>query len=214
MAESESARARAEVGAELANEREIVTRQLKWLTLYLSELSKLEQPGMPIDRVQEVRRLRSFVPHHTQLHASLLQDALISGLYALFETAGWDQKAGDSQKITLEHFIRKLPTDFAPRAAAEKLLKEVRLSSSYAQLCRARGDIISHSNRKTLLAFVDQPTDTMFPDLGIDNLGLLLRKAQQIASAVVDPSADFAIPDFRGVDELFEIVRAAITPSG
>lgn len=197
----------------MADEKEIVIRQLKWLTLYFSELSKLEQPGMPLDEVQEVRRLRSFVLHHTHLHASLLQDALISGLYSLFEKPGRDQKTGDSQKITLEHFIHALPMDFAPRAAAEALLKEVRSSSSYAQLCRARGDIIGHSNRTTLLAFVDQPTDTMFPDLGIDDLGLLLRKAQEIAFGTIGPRADFSIPEFRGVDELFEIVRAAITPS-
>lgn len=196
----------------MADEKGIIIRQLKWLTLYYSELSKLEQPGMPIDKVQEVRRLRSFVLHHTHLHASLLQDALILGLYSLFEKAGWDQKAGDSQKITLEHFTRMLPTDSAPRVAAEALLKEVRASASYAQLCRARGNIIGHSNRTTLLAFVDQPTDTMFPDLGIGDLGLLLRNAQQIAFGVIDPRADFSIPEFRGVDELFEIVRAAITP--
>lgn len=197
----------------MADEKEIVIRQLKWLTLYYSELSKLEQPGMPIDRVQEVRRLRSFALHHTNLHANLLYDALILGLYSLFEKAGWDQKAGDSQKITLEHFARMLPTDSAPRAAAEALLKEVRASASYAQLCRARGDIIGHSNRTTLLVFVNQSKDTMFPDLGIDDLGLLLRKAQQIAVGVmIDPHADFSIPEFRGVDELFEMVRAAITP--
>jgi hypothetical protein len=78
--------------------------------------------------------------------------------------------------------------------------------------CAEHVATIGHSNRKTLLAFVDQPKDTMFPDLGIDDLELLLRKAQQIAFRVIDPLADFSIPEFRGVDELFEIVRAAITP--
>jgi hypothetical protein len=80
--------------AELADERVIIIRQFKFLTLYHSELSKLEQPGMPEDEVREVSRLRSFVRHHTNLHANLLYDALISGLYSLFEKAGWDQKSG------------------------------------------------------------------------------------------------------------------------
>ena len=195
----------------MATEKEIAVRQLKWLTVYLSELSKLEQLGMPVEKVQEARHLRSFVLHHTHLHVSL-HDALISGLYSLFEKAGRDQKTGDSEKITLEHFIRALPTGFAPRVTAEALLKEVRSSSSYAQLCRARGDVIGHSNRRTLLDFVDQPTDTMFPDIGVESLGLLLRKAQQIASMVIDPNADFSIPGFRGVDDLFDVVRLAITP--
>jgi len=167
---------------------------------------------MPVERVQEVRRLRGFVPHHTALHVNLLYDALILTLYSLFEKPGLDQKTGDSVKITLEHFIRSLPADCEPRTTAEKLLKEARSSSIYAQLCRARGDLIGHSNRKTLLEFVDHPSKAMFPDLGIESLGQLLRKAQQIAMAAIHPMIDFGIPGFHGADDLFEVVRAAVTP--
>lgn len=195
------------------DEKEIILRQLKWLTVYHGELLKLEQPGMPLDRQQEVRRLRIFVPHHTALHVNLLMDALVSGLYSVFERPGWDQKTKDSQKITLEHFIQLLPAG-SQKARGEALLKEVRASPHYRELCQVRGEIIGHSNRKTLLAYVGQPADAMFQHVSVDDLGALLGKAREIVLSVIDPYADFSIPEFHGIEELFQVIAAATKTSG
>jgi len=185
-----------------ADEKEIAIAHLTWLTFYSSELSTVQQSGEQIGKVAQI------MEQHRWVYGSLLHDALISGLYSLFEKAAQDQKTGKSQKITLEHFIYELPPDSAHRAAAEALLKAARSSSSYKQLCRARGDVIGHSNRQTLLALRNQPND-MFPAIGVSGLATLLSKAQKIAKIVIDPSAEFFIPGLHGVEDLFDLVRRA-----
>jgi hypothetical protein len=90
-------------------------------------------------------------------------------------------------------------------------LSEVRASPNYQKLCRVRGEILGHSNRKTLLAYLDQ-RDTMFQNVSVDHLGALLRKAREIALTVIDPYADFSMPGFHGVDELFELIVGATRP--
>jgi hypothetical protein len=77
-----------------------------------------------------------------------------------------------------------------------------------------RGEIIGHSNRKTLLAYVGQPADAMFQHVSVDDLGALLGKAREIVLSVIDPYADFSIPEFHGIEELFQVIAAATKTSG
>jgi hypothetical protein len=174
------------------------------LKYYYSELLKLEPPEDSVERRQEAARLRAWAPGHFFLHASLLLDALILALTCILDTPGWDQKAGDSKKSTLMHFVQKLPSD--RKTEAESLLKEVRSSASYAELQKARDRIIAHSDREMLLDYVGQPARQAFPNLTLDHLGDLLRRVCGIAFLAIDPSMDLTIPDFVGVQELLEVL--------
>src|SRR5882762_3445867 len=99
----------------------ILHRQLCWLTLYYSELCKLEQPDATAEQRYETQRLRALVRHHTFLHAQLLYDHLIVGLASLFDETGWDQKTRDGKQLTLEYFVQKLPR--RQKAKAETLFR-------------------------------------------------------------------------------------------
>ena len=186
-------------------EENLIHQQLQWLTVYYSELLQWAPAEPNADATLLWRRIN----HHAALHTDLLFNALILGLSGILDTPGWDQKSGNSEKITLEHFVKKL-SDPA-RAEAKALLKEARSYPAYADLNKARNNLIAHWNRKMLTGYTTP--QEIFPHLTLEHFGELLRRVQEIAKMAIDPSMDFSIPGFEGVDKLLRVLRCVSKPS-
>jgi hypothetical protein len=184
------------------SEKEIIHRQLQWLSKYYSELLKLAR----LEQNAEIKHLWHLANNHTFLHTQLLFDALILGLCNVLDTAGRNQKTRDSEKITLEHFVRKLPSP--QKEAAERLLKKVKSSPAYADLQKARNNFIAHSNLGTLKGYTTP--EEVFRNLTLDDLGKLLGRVHEIAQVAIDPAMDFSIPGFEGVDKLLRVLQRAL----
>lgn len=76
-----------------AEESAMIVRQISWLRIYCLALNILEQPGMPIEKHQEIIALRQQAPHFFWLVSSLLKDALIVGIDNLLDA---QKKAANS----------------------------------------------------------------------------------------------------------------------
>jgi AbiU2 len=186
------------------SEKEIMQNQLRLLNTYYSELSKLAS----LEPHEEITRLWYRANNHIALHTQLLFDALILDLCNILDSAGWNPKSRESEKITLDHFVRKLPSSGQQRAKAEEILKETKSLPAYANIQKARNNFIAHPNLKMQKDYTTP--EEVFPNLTLVDFGELLERVRQIALVAVDAHMDFFIPGFEGVDGLLRIVRRAL----
>jgi hypothetical protein len=187
------------------SEKELIHRQLQWLGIYYSELLKLasREPS------EDIKQLWHRVNHHVALHTDLLFEALILGLCNILDTAGWNQKTQEGDKITLDHFVRKLPSSSPQRAIAEEILKETKSLPAYADIHKARNHFIAHPNLKMQTGYTTP--EEVFPNLTLEDFGELLERVRKIALVAVDPDMDFLIPGFKGVEGLLRVLRRALS---
>jgi hypothetical protein len=188
------------------SDKEIIRTQLRWLNFFHSELCILDGLELSPEKHQEIMSLRRMAYVHFALHRSLLFDAFILGLASVLGTPGWNQKTKGSRTLTLQHFIQQL-SNAQQKHHAMTLLDEARSWPSCAELWTARDKIIAHADLEFLRSYVGQPAHQAFPNLHLNDLGLLLRRAREIAFVAIDPLLDLSILDYVGVEELFRVLR-------
>lgn len=188
-------------------EVEMIVRQISWLHVYCLELNCLEQPGMPKDKHQEVMTLRGEAPQFFQLVSSLLKDALILGLDNLLDTPQKKEKL----QLTIEHIVNGLTNQIVQKKCQTKL-KQIKSSKSYREVKIARNHLIAHPNHKTLLQYDHMSAKKNFPNLTISDLEKLLRQTTDLAALALGKlPSEFWFPDWNGVCQLFNVLRAAPT---
>jgi hypothetical protein len=172
----------------------------------LLELKILEQPGMPIEKHQEIMALRQQAPSFFWLVSSLLKDALIVGIDNLLDAP----KKG--RQLTIEYCVNTL-ADPETKRKCTTMLKKIKGSDSYREVKIARNHLIAHPNRETLLKLDEMSIKGGFLNLTIPRLEDLLRQATDVASLALGKlPSDFWFHDWRGVVQLFDRLKHSHPP--
>jgi hypothetical protein len=186
-----------------AKETEMLVRQISWMRVYCVELNTLEQPGMPMEKHQEIMRLRGEAAHFFWLVSSLLKDALILGLDNLLDTP----KADSKTQLTIEHVVKSL-NDPIIQSDCKRMLAKIRGSDCYREVKIARNHLIAHANRDTLLRRDGMSTKVNFPNLTISRLEDLLQQVIELAGRAFGKlPSEFFFHEWDGVSQLFDRLR-------